>query len=319
MVSNPPNRSPLVPFSRQRPFHHWVAGKDLWNWRHEMRQMTESVGISLQELDWFLKSVSELDGLALKLGSFRQLPGVAMKFPLEELTYRWEKRLKERVPVQYLAEHTVWRDFVLEVSPAVLIPRPETELIIDISLEAVAHSELRGKLKEGIWVDMGTGSGAIALGLADGLPKAHIVAVDASPEALAIAQRNAAEQGLHNRITFYQGDWFQPLSHLQGQLSAIVSNPPYIPASLLPTLQPEVVRHEPVSALDGGEDGLAAIRILAEQGADYLVSGGLWVTEMMAGQGQAVKALLEQQSAYRDIQICDDLAGLDRFVLAFHR
>ena len=102
----------------------------------------------------------------------------------------------------------------------------------------------------------------------------------------------------------------------RGQLSGLVSNPPYIPSALLPTLDPEVVNHEPTAALDGGDDGLTALRILATQAPDYLVAGGLWLVEMMAGQGQAVKAMLEAQGSYRDIKIHLDLAGRDRFVQA---
>jgi release factor glutamine methyltransferase len=296
-----------------------VSGKDLWSWRHEARQITAATGIDLQELDWFLKAVSGLDGLTLKLGTFRQLATVSVKFPLAELDRRWCQRLQNRVPVQYLAEQTPWRHFTLEVSPAVLIPRPETELIIDLCLAAISRRPMSAALQQGIWVDMGTGSGAIALGLADTLPQAQIMAVEASAESLAVARRNAVRCNLHHRITFRQGDWFEPLADYRGQLSAVVANPPYIPSDVLVTLQPEVIGHEPIAALDGGEDGLSAIRTLAVQAADYLMPGGLWITEMMAGQGEAVKALLAEQSTYDDIQIHYDLAGFDRFVMAFRR
>ncbi|NJL48752.1 MAG: protein-(glutamine-N5) methyltransferase, release factor-specific, partial [Leptolyngbyaceae cyanobacterium SM2_5_2] len=121
------------------------------------------------------------------------------------------------------------------------------------------------------------------------------------------------------RLTFYQGSWFEPLASHRGQLSAVISNPPYIPAAVLPTLQPEVVHHEPMEALNGGIDGLAAIRTLANQAPDYLLPGGLWLVEMMAGQGEAVQEILEHQGQYQDIQIGKDLAGRDRFTLAFRR
>jgi release factor glutamine methyltransferase len=313
------SRQPPSRELKQRSLGFWVSGKDLWSWRHETRQVTAAAGIELQELDWFLRAVSGLDGLTLKLGMFRQLSAVSMKFPLAELDRRWCQRLQDRVPVQYLAEETTWRHFTLEVSPAVLIPRPETELIIDLCLGTISHSPLQTRLQQGTWVDMGTGSGAIALGLADALPQAQVVAVDTSADSLAIAQRNAIRCDLHHRITFRRGNWFEPLTDYQGQLSAVVANPPYIPSRMLPSLQPEVICHEPIAALDGGEDGLSAIRTLAVQAADYLVPGGLWLTEMMAGQGEAVKALLAEQSAYDNIQIHYDLAGCDRFVLALRR
>jgi release factor glutamine methyltransferase len=141
------------------------------------------------------------------------------------------------------------------------------------------------------------------------------LAVDLSAEALAIAVENAAKVGLRDRIAFHHGSWFEPLETYRGQISAVVSNPPYIPSALLPTLQPEV-NHEPTAALDGGDDGLTALRILVTQAPNYLVAGGLWLVETMAGQGEIVRELLEAQGGYRDIHIWLDLAGRDRFVQA---
>jgi release factor glutamine methyltransferase len=212
----------------------------------------------------------------------------------------------------------VYRNFTLKVSPSVLIPRPETELIIDRVAEAVAASPQGDKLQRGTWIDMGTGSGAIALGLAEILPAAHIIAVDQNPHALNIAEQNARAHGLGERITFLQGNWFNSLEESQ-PLCGLVSNPPYIPTHQLLSLQPEVIHHEPTLALDGGQDGLDPIRILAHQAPNYLISGAVWIVEMMAGQGEAVRSLLLETQQYRDIQIHPDLAGLDRFAVAFKR
>jgi release factor glutamine methyltransferase len=311
----PSSPSPTVP----------VLGLDLTQWRHQARGQALAAAIDPQEVDWLLQAVSDVDGLALKLGTLDPRSPIALKFSLAELDQRWQQRLQQRVPVQYLAGETPWRDFSLLVSPAVLIPRPETELIIDLALEAVAQSPQGEALRQGIWVDMGTGSGAIALGLAQAFPQATILAVDQSPAALAIAQANATRYGRGQGqkpaqgqpITFYQGSWFAPLASYRNQLSAVVSNPPYIPSTVLPTLQPEVIRHEPTTALDGGHDGLAALRTLASQAPDYLKPGGVWLVEMMAGQGAAVQEILAAQGAYRDMRICEDLAGCDRFTLAY--
>ncbi|MBD0269623.1 MAG: protein-(glutamine-N5) methyltransferase, release factor-specific, partial [Cyanobacteria bacterium Co-bin8] len=110
---------------------------------------------------------------------------------------------------------------------------------------------------------------------------------------------------------------FAPLAEIKGQVAALVSNPPYIPTATVQTLEPEVVNHEPTLALDGGPDGLDAIRQLAAAAPDYLCSGGLWLAEMMAGQAPTVSALLEQQEAYTEVQIHADLTGIERFALAF--
>ncbi len=291
-----------------------VTGAELWDWRAQALRAAQAAGVEAEELDWLLMAVADVDRLALRLGSIKRRSHIPIRYPLVELERRWQQRLTDRTPVQYLVGETPWRDLLLTVSPAVLIPRPETELIIDLA----AAWAVGDQFAEGIWVDMGTGSGAIALALAQTFPTARILAVDQSAEALAVVQENAQRTGLQDRVTFYQGSWFEPLGAYRGQLSALVSNPPYIPSGLLPTLQPEVVNHEPAAALDGGDDGLTALRILAAQAPAYLVPGGLWLVEMMAGQGAAVQALLEAQGNYSDIEICLDLAGRDRFVRAIY-
>ncbi|MBD0341341.1 MAG: protein-(glutamine-N5) methyltransferase, release factor-specific, partial [Microcoleus sp. Co-bin12] len=111
----------------------------------------------------------------------------------------------------------------------------------------------------------------------------------------------------------------EPLAFLKGQVSGMVSNPPYIPSSTVLTLQPEVVRHEPHLALDGGFDGLDCIRHLVETAPDYLESGGVWLVEMMAGQAEAVADMLESHGSYGKVQIFSDLAGIARFALAYRR
>ncbi|PSN16058.1 peptide chain release factor N(5)-glutamine methyltransferase [filamentous cyanobacterium CCT1] len=296
---------------------HSVTGHDLWAWRESARQAAQAAGVEAREVDWLLLAVADIDGLALRLGTVQSRSHIHLRYPLAELERRWQQRLTQRVPVQYLVGETPWRDLTLSVSPAVLIPRPETELMIDLAAAAIANSPIGDQLAAGVWADMGTGSGAIALGLAQTFSAASILAVDLSAEALAIAAENATKVGLRDRIAFYHGSWFEPLATYRNQLSAVVSNPPYIPSALLPTLQPEV-NHEPTAALDGGDDGLTALRILVTQAPDYLVAEGLWLVETMAGQGEAVKAMLEAQGGYRDIQIWLDLAGRDRFVQSIY-
>lgn len=293
-----------------------VTGAALAAWRTQARHQAEAAGVDPAEVDWLLRALSPLDALALKLGRLAEMPAISLALPLADLDQRWQQRLQRRVPVQYLAGQTPWRDLTLQVSPAVLIPRPETELIIDL---AVAASQRAPDLQGGLWVDLGTGSGAIALGLAQALPLATILAVDYSPAALAVAKANAQAAGLADRIHFHQGSWFTPLAPYRGQIHAMVANPPYIPTGLLPTLAPEVINHEPRAALDGGIDGLGSIRTLVADAPDYLQPGGLWLVEMMQGQGPAILALLAANGAYRDSQVHRDLAGCDRFTQAWRR
>jgi len=287
-----------------------ISGQELSQWRQQAIADLAQAQLSPKEVDIFLQAVTDLDTLSLRLQSFREREKIPLSYSWSEITKRWQKRLKARVPLQYLLESVVWRNFTLKVSPEVLIPRPETELLIDIVGETVRGDD------GGIWVDLGTGSGAIAIGLASILTKAEIYAIDYSQTALAIAKENIINTGFADRIILKQGSWWTPLEKWKGQISGMLSNPPYIPSAEILDLQIEVREHEPRLALDGGEDGLTALRYLVATAPDYLRSGGLWLVEMRAGQGEKVAQMLENQGNYRQIQIINDLAGFDRFVLA---
>lgn len=294
-----------------------VSRLALWDWRQQAQIQAKAADIPVTEIDWLLQEVAGVDRLTLRLGPASADTPLSLTCSLDDLEARWQRRVQQRVPVQYLAGFAPWRQFALQVTSAVLIPRPETELMIDLAIAAAKKNSF--DLKQGHWADLGTGSGAIAIGLADAFPQAQIHAVDRSEAALQIAAQNAAQTGLADRIQFYTGSWFEPLQHLQGQLSGMVSNPPYIPTATLAELQPEVANHEPHLALDGGLDGLDCIRQLVHQAPDYLRSGGIWLIEMMAGQAADVTALLATEGDYDPIQVHADLAGIDRFVLAYRR
>ncbi|HYW19771.1 MAG TPA: peptide chain release factor N(5)-glutamine methyltransferase [Nodularia sp. (in: cyanobacteria)] len=293
-----------------------VSGLQLWRWRNSAIADAIAYEISPAEVDWLLLEVAGLDRLSLRLESFKERTVIQMALPLKDLEQLWQRRLNERLPVQYITGVTPWRRFKIAVSNAVLIPRPETEYLIDLAVAATTNSGAAPFLNSGHWADLGTGSGAIAFGLADALPQATIHAVDYSPEALEIARDNARNLNFDNQIKFYQGSWWEPLVARKGQFSGMVSNPPYIPTSTVTTLQPEVVNHEPHLALDGGTDGLDCIRQLIEISPCYLRPGGVWLIEMMAGQAEIVRTLLQKQGSYCNIQIHRDLAGIERFAVA---
>ena len=300
-------------------FAYTVSGADLWAWRSQAIAQAQAAHIDPAEVDWLLQGLCQVETLALRFGTLAQQRAVPTAMALSELEALWQKRLGDRVPIQHLVGKTVWRDFTLQVSPAVLIPRPETELLIDIVVAFINQRPQAAWLQQGTWVDLGTGSGAIALGLAAALPQAQVVAVDVSDTALAIARHNAVENGLGDRIQFLPGSWFEPLARGAGQLAGMVSNPPYIPSAIVPTLDPEVAHHEPHLALDGGPDGLAAVRHLITTAPRYLQAGGLWAVELMAGQAPAVTHLLQQSQAYTDGQAVSDYAGIERFVTAYRQ
>ena len=293
-----------------------LSGQELHVWRNQAKQAAIVAQVSPEEVDWLLQEIAGIDSLTLRLGLFPKQEQVCLNITITKLKNLWQQRLQERLPVQYLVGRVPWRHFHLKVSPAVLIPRPETELLIDIVSQELQKKQ-NTSLISGNWVDLGTGNGAIALGLAEILPEATIHAVDRSQAALAIARENAHNLNLADRINFYLGNWWHPLAHLEGKVSGMVSNPPYIPTAELPSLQPEVFKHEPHLALDGGRDGLDDIRYLIEVSANYLCSGGMWLIEMMAGQADTVKDMLKDRGCYDDIQVFKDLAGIERFALAY--
>ncbi len=288
-----------------------IPGEKLYSWYSQAKKAAIASKIDTNELDWLLQTVTSLDKLSLRLGTFQEQLQINSSKSLSELNRLWQQRLQERLPVQYLVETVYWRRFQLKVTPAVLIPRPETELIIDIAQENNLITEPSQH-----WVDLGTGSGAIALGLADIFPQATIHAIDLSRDALKIAQENAVNLNLAE-IRFYQGSWWSPLESYQRKITGMLSNPPYIPTAQIKELQPEVVDHEPHLALDGGADGLDDIRTLIQTAPNYLVSGGIWLVELMAGQADLVAQLLNQHGEYYDIKIFSDLRGIQRFVLAY--
>lgn len=317
------------------PASQTISGDQLWQWQQKAQADTITRGISPMELNHFLETFTDLNPLDLRLSSFRHHPEIKLHQPWLTIVKLWDRRLQERVPLQYILGKVNWRHFSLKVSPAVLIPRPETELIIDLAYLATAPSPslnalnplpfsltpspISANLAVGHWVDLGTGSGAIALGLGEVFPKAIIHAVDISASALSIARENAQTLGYKNRINFYQGSWWSPLENLKGKVSGMVANPPYIPSQQVLDLQPEVTLHEPHQALDGGKQGLDCIRYLGETAPQYLRPGGIWIVEMMAGQGKAVTAILESVGCYHSIQIVPDLAGFDRFAIAYRQ
>ena len=289
-----------------------IATSGFIPWLAAAQQLAIAHSVEPAELDWLLLEVTDLDRLSLKFGSYERKSHLHCEWSLAMLQSKWHQRIFDRVPVQYLVGRTPWRQFKLQVSPAVLIPRPETECLIDYVEQFLKTSP---ELAQGHWADLGTGSGAIAIALADLMPHASIHAVDTSADALAIAQSNAERLGFGDRIQFYQGRWFEPLDSVKGSIAGMISNPPYIPSQEVLNLQPEVTIHEPHLALDGGEDGLACLRQLIQVAPTYLKPSGLWMVEMMQGQMDTIVLLLDH-AGYTNIQRLRDLEGVDRFAMA---
>ena len=221
------------------------------------------------------------------------------------------ERRRGRVPIQHILGTQEFYGLSFRVTPSVLIPRPETELVVD---EALAELSARSKSAPTI-ADVGCGSGCIAIAIARERPQATFFAIDASPAALAVARENAAAHGVDERITFLHGDLLDPLVERGEKLDLVVSNPPYVVDAEIGELAPEVKEHEPRMALAGGADGLATITRLLEGVGAVLDRGGVVVMEIGKGQDRPVAERV--LSVGLDLlRIVPDLAGIPRVVVA---
>lgn len=240
---------------------------------------------------------------------------VGLRASLDQMYKLWGQRIEERRPFQYIVGCEHWRDLVLSVEDGVLIPRPETEKIVDLVEEVVGKFE---GLKEGVWADLGTGSGALAISISRVLGRSgRVIATDLSPIAVAVASYNVERYGLQDLIKVKQGSWFEPLMEFKGQLAGLVSNPPYIPSEDLSGLQAEVGKHEPMLALDGGVEGMDDLFHLCQRMYIMLKPGGFFVFETNGEKQCKILADYLRNvtgSSFCDVTIISDFAGILRFV-----
>lgn len=209
-----------------------------------------------------------------------------------DLFREFVKRRGKREPLQYIVGTTSFCGYEIAVEPGVLIPRPETELLAELGwrfLLGLPADQRR------LALDFGTGSGCIAIALAGKCPQARVTALDASPVALGLAARNASRNGVADRVQFLESQAFSALCQHE-PVDLLISNPPYIPAAEIATLEPEVRDHEPRAALDGGADGLDFYRLMASQAGPLLRPGGKLMCEFGDGQADSLRAMFEQQN-----------------------
>ena len=216
------------------------------------------------------------------------------------------ERRANHEPTAYIIGHREFMDLDLIVNEDVLIPRPETEILVETVIDCLNDSTSMLRL-----ADIGTGSGAIAISLAKHLPNTSIEAVDISEKALSIAKLNSNRYNLFSRINFHLGDLLSPLN---GKFKAIVSNPPYIPSRIIDNLQAEVKEYEPKISLDGGTDGLDFYRRLINEAPRLLADDGFLALEIGADQAESVKNLAQAEH-FQKVEIIKDLSHNDRVVI----
>lgn len=227
------------------------------------------------------------------------------------------KKRQQGMPWAYILGHTPFMGLSLNCSPAALIPREETELLAKTVLSVIAERAEESP----VMIDMGTGSGNIAVSVAYHAPQVHVLASDVSPEAVALAQTNVDKYALHNRVSLFSGDLFMPLQNLgyEGAVDIVICNPPYIPTSSLDKLAPEIIDHEPVVALDAGQYGINIYRRLVSEALQFLKPGGTLAFEIGAGQERIALRLLHKAGGYDNITTVTDDNGVIRVITAVVR
>jgi release factor glutamine methyltransferase len=273
-----------------------------------VRDLFRRAGIETPELDARLLAEAAFELNRLELVTREREP--AWGSGLEKLKQMAERRLRGEPVVRILGEKEFF-GLRFRLNEATLVPRPETELLVVRVLALLEGGRGQKRL-----LDLGTGTGCIAISVLTENPTAHAVAVDIAPEAILMAQANAELHGVDKRLDLRRGSWFEPLE--KGEtFDVIVSNPPYVETATIETLQIEVREHDPRAALDGGRDGLDAYRAITAGAPRWLKRGGALAVEIGKDQSLAVKALFTK-AGFVDVVSEKDLEGLDRMVIGHH-
>jgi release factor glutamine methyltransferase len=307
-----------------------LSGEQLLRWRRSLL----SAGGRPADLDWLIDLAGGLGWQALQAVRLHPERNLELRLSCQALAALWQRHLEADEPLQYLIGRCPWRDLELTVAPGVLIPRAETELLVDLAQQLLIPPRLLNPppllnpqplliqpqllirpRPPANWADLGTGSGCLAVALARLWPESRGFAVDLSPQALAQAGANLVAAGLGDRVQTICGSWWQPLAAQRGLLELVLANPPYIPTAVWRQLEPLVRDHEPAMALDGGADGLDAIRSIVAGASVHLAPGGLLLLEHHHDQSAAVLALLHQ-SGLEAVCGHSDLEGTLRFASA---
>tara|TARA_A100001388_G_scaffold18010_1_gene11898 strand:- start:1089 stop:1958 length:870 start_codon:yes stop_codon:yes gene_type:complete len=249
----------------------------------------------------------------LSLLSLNPEAKIYIKKNLDHLESIWEDHLLNSTPIQYLCGVAFWRDLKLKVTEKVLIPRPETELILDIVFEIFGE-----KSQKLLFAELGTGSGAISIALALAYPLWEGIATDIDQDVLEIATKNYVNYTKQTNLKFQCGHWWTPFECFKDKLDLAISNPPYIPKDIYEKLPREVKNFEPKIALLGGDDGLKHIREIIQKAPLFLREKGWLILENHFDQSEQVKQLFIQ-SNFKSVEIVNDLSGVGRFTIGRYK
>ncbi len=287
----------------------YVSAKEFLLW--EKKQLFK--GGDKESLYLLLESIAGISHNQINLLRLKSDGDFYLKKNLDLIESFWDNHLTNNVPIQYLSGVTFWRDLKLSVSENVLIPRPETELIIDIVLKIFGNNS-----KKLVFAELGTGSGAISIALALAHPSWQGIATDIDKNAIDIASRNFMNSSNQTNLKFCCGHWWNPLEPLKGELDVVISNPPYIPEEIYKKLPVEVKNFEPKIALLGGEDGLEHIREIIYNAPSYLKEKGWLIIENHFDQGSIVRQLF-LDNRFTSVEVLKDFSGIGRFTIGRYK
>jgi len=286
-----------------------ISSKEFLFWKKKQL----SKGGDHQSFAVLLDCIAGLTNSDLNISKINPERNLYLKKNLDDLESIWEDHLFNSSPIQYLCGTAFWRDLRLKVTDKVLIPRPETELIIDIVFKIFGK-----KSQKLLFAELGTGSGAISIALALEYPMWDGIATDIDRDALVVAHHNFTNYSKQSNLKFYSGNWWTPLDSVKGKLDLAISNPPYIPKDTYEKLPKEVKYFEPKIALLGGEDGLKHIREIIQKAPLYLKEKGWLILENHFDQGEKVKQLFIKNK-FNSVEIVNDLAGVGRFTIGRYK
>ncbi len=286
-----------------------ISVKELLSWRkQQLSKGGDDLSFSL-----LLDSVGGISSNDLNLLIINSKDNLYLKENLTFLEYLWDQHLLNSSPIQYLCGKTFWRDLELIVTNKVLIPRPESELIVDIVFKKFAK-----KSKKIIFAELGTGSGAISIALSLEYPSWEGIATDIDQEVLEIANKNYINYSDQDNLRFLCGHWWTPFENFKDKLDLVISNPPYIPQDTYEKLPIEVKNFEPKIALLGGEDGLKHIREIIQKAPLFLREEGWLILENHFDQGEKVKQILIK-NGFSSVEIVNDYSGIGRFTIGRYK
>jgi len=286
-----------------------TSTKDLFLWIRDNKNSGKDIDELYLLLD-LVGGISKNDLLQLKINSKYK---VSLNVDFNSLKKKWTEHLRFSKPIQYISGSSYWRNFKFELNTNVLIPRVETEKIVEIASNIISSED-----EKIIFADLGTGSGSIAIALVEENKNWKGLATDIDMNALHIAQINHKKISSESNINFYCGNWWEPLRDYAGRINLAISNPPYIPRNVYERLPSSVIDFEPKKALYGGEDGLSHIKQIISNAPKFLVRGGWLILENHFDQSKKIKNLLKEYG-FDSLKTINDTFGIGRFTIGRYK